>query len=169
MKWATHSAESARRSIADSAVWRHRKRASYGLMAPSGTPHTEASAQTEGMFLPRAEQERGTANGADYAPTELLDDFAPDEEIYGARSAGARAHAAESESLSESGTEGLTWISWFCSLNGHQYFAEVAEQFIEDDFNLTGLNQLVPFYKEALEMILDVEPRASRGGMLADP
>lgn len=32
---------------------------------------------------------------------------------------------------------------------------------MEDDFNLTGLNALVPFYKEALEMILDVEPRES--------
>uniref|UniRef100_V5GK11 Casein kinase II subunit beta n=1 Tax=Kalmanozyma brasiliensis (strain GHG001) TaxID=1365824 RepID=V5GK11_KALBG len=54
--------------------------------------------------------------------------------------------------------ESLTWISWFCSLPGHEYFAEVGEDFIEDDFNLTGLNALVPFYKEALEMILDVEP-----------
>lgn len=32
------------------------------------------------------------------------------------------------------------------------------QDFIEDDFNLTGLIQLVPFYKEAMEMILDVEP-----------
>ncbi|WFD22615.1 casein kinase 2 regulatory subunit [Malassezia equina] len=37
----------------------------------------------------------------------------------------------------------------------------VAEEFIEDDFNLTGLNFLVPFYKEALEMILDIEPHIS--------
>ena len=66
---------------------------------------------------------------------------------------------AESESPSDSGTDSLTWISWFCSLPGHEYFAEVSEDFIEDDFNLTGLNALVPFYKEALEMILDVEPR----------
>ncbi|EGG07711.1 uncharacterized protein MELLADRAFT_35358, partial [Melampsora larici-populina 98AG31] len=51
-----------------------------------------------------------------------------------------------------------TWISWFCTLPGHEYFAEVAEDFIEDDFNLTGLVAMVPFYKEALEMILDVEP-----------
>ncbi|KAH8929616.1 casein kinase II beta subunit [Atractiella rhizophila] len=43
---------------------------------------------------------------------------------------------------------------------GHEYFCEIAEDFIEDDFNLTGLNILVPFYKEALEMILDVEPGA---------
>jgi casein kinase II subunit beta len=34
----------------------------------------------------------------------------------------------------------------------------VAEEFIEDDFNLTGLQSMVPFWKEALEMVLDVEP-----------
>lgn len=51
-----------------------------------------------------------------------------------------------------------SWISSFCSLVGHEYFAEVSEDFIEDDFNLTGLQNQVPMYKEALEMILDVEP-----------
>jgi casein kinase II subunit beta len=51
-----------------------------------------------------------------------------------------------------------TWISNFCNLVGHEYFAEVAEDFIEDDFNLTGLSAQVHMYKEALEMILDVEP-----------
>lgn len=52
----------------------------------------------------------------------------------------------------------LQWISWFCSLNGHEYYAEIAEDFIEDDFNLTGLPAIVPYYREALELILDVEP-----------
>jgi casein kinase II subunit beta len=51
-----------------------------------------------------------------------------------------------------------SWISSFCGLLGHEYFAEVSEDFIEDDFNLTGLAAQVPMYKEALEMILDVEP-----------
>ncbi|KAL8953080.1 MAG: hypothetical protein Q9222_001073 [Ikaeria aurantiellina] len=51
-----------------------------------------------------------------------------------------------------------SWIASFCSLLGHEYFAEVSEEFIEDDFNLTGLQNQVPMYKEALEMILDVEP-----------
>ena len=51
-----------------------------------------------------------------------------------------------------------SWISAFCSLVGHEYFAEVSEDFIEDDFNLTGLQSQVPKYKDALEMILDVEP-----------
>jgi casein kinase II subunit beta len=36
----------------------------------------------------------------------------------------------------------------------------VSEDFIEDDFNLTGLNTIVPFWKEAMEMVLDVEPGA---------
>ena len=58
----------------------------------------------------------------------------------------------------ESDAESMPWIAWFCSLTGHHYFVEVAEEFIEDDFNLTGLNSIVPFYKEALEMILDLEP-----------
>lgn len=37
----------------------------------------------------------------------------------------------------------------------------MTEDFIEDDFNLTGLNTLVPFWKEAMEMVLDVEPGLS--------
>lgn len=58
-------------------------------------------------------------------------------------------------------TSTLTWISWFCSLPGHEYYCEVTEDFIEDDFNLTGLNSMVPFWKEAMEMVLDVEPGTS--------
>ncbi|TGO55999.1 hypothetical protein BOTNAR_0232g00070 [Botryotinia narcissicola] len=58
---------------------------------------------------------------------------------------------------SSSGTP-ESWISSFCALLGHEYFAEISEEFIEDDFNLTGLQTQVAMYKEALEMILDVEP-----------
>ncbi|RPA77068.1 hypothetical protein BJ508DRAFT_319164 [Ascobolus immersus RN42] len=50
-----------------------------------------------------------------------------------------------------------SWIAHFCAMPGHEYFCEVSDDFIEDDFNLTGLNQMVPNYKQALEMILDVE------------
>ncbi|OCK97803.1 uncharacterized protein K441DRAFT_655721, partial [Cenococcum geophilum 1.58] len=60
--------------------------------------------------------------------------------------------------MSSSSQVAESWISSFCSLLGHEYFAEVSEDFIEDDFNLTGLQSQVPMYKEALEMILDVEP-----------
>jgi len=42
----------------------------------------------------------------------------------------------------------------------------VTEDFIEDDFNLTGLNTMVPFWKEAMEMVLDVEPGVGLHGCL---
>ncbi|QIX01739.1 hypothetical protein AMS68_007256 [Peltaster fructicola] len=60
--------------------------------------------------------------------------------------------------MSSSSQSPESWISAFCGLVGHEYFAEVSEDFIEDDFNLTGLQSQVQMYKEALEMILDVEP-----------
>ena len=52
----------------------------------------------------------------------------------------------------EDSSEG--WISWFCELDGHDYFVEVDEDFITDSFNLFGLKALIPRYDEALEMIL---------------
>ncbi|ORY04796.1 hypothetical protein K493DRAFT_205399, partial [Basidiobolus meristosporus CBS 931.73] len=55
-------------------------------------------------------------------------------------------------------SEIVSWITWFCSLSGHEYLVEVSEDFIEDDFNLTGLSSTVPCYREAIEMILDIEP-----------
>ncbi|KAJ2779186.1 casein kinase 2 regulatory subunit [Coemansia javaensis] len=54
-------------------------------------------------------------------------------------------------------TDNLPWIAWFCSLRGHEFFCEVEDEFIEDEFNLTGLNQDVSYYNEALETILDGE------------
>lgn len=60
--------------------------------------------------------------------------------------------AIEAIMSSSSGTP-ESWISSFCSLLGHEYFAEVSEEFIEDDFNLTGLQTQVAMYKEALEVM----------------
>lgn len=36
-------------------------------------------------------------------------------------------------------------------------YLQVPEDFIEDDFNLTGLDAIVPYYTQALETILDLE------------
>lgn len=61
--------------------------------------------------------------------------------------------AERSSSFSDDSEE--PWINQFCSSFGHDYFVEVSQDFIEDDFNLTGLNTVVPFYREALDLILD--------------
>ena len=46
------------------------------------------------------------------------------------------------------------WVNWFCEIEGHEFFVEVDEDFIQDSFNLYGLKQYIPRYDDALEMIL---------------
>jgi casein kinase II subunit beta len=72
--------------------------------------------------------------------------------------------AADSPQEGESGSsemssseENSTWIQWFCSLKGNEFFTEVDEDYIQDDFNLTGLSSIVPNYEYALDTILDAD------------
>ena len=53
--------------------------------------------------------------------------------------------SGSSEEASGSEEDVASWISWFCSLKGNEFFCEVEEDFIQDDFNLSGLSSQVHF------------------------
>lgn len=61
-------------------------------------------------------------------------------------------------SSDSSHSEEDSWITWFCSLPRNEFFCEVDESFISDDFNLTNLSSVIPRYDNALDMILGYRP-----------
>ena len=63
----------------------------------------------------------------------------------------------DSSELTASEEDETTWITWFCNLKGNDFFCKIDEDYIQDEFNLTGLSALVPYYEYALDMMLDVD------------
>ncbi|KAF2401371.1 casein kinase-like protein subunit II beta [Trichodelitschia bisporula] len=48
------------------------------------------------------------------------------------------------------------WRDWFISSRGNEYFCEIDEDYLNDRFNLTGLNTEVQYYQYALDLVTDV-------------
>lgn len=47
-----------------------------------------------------------------------------------------------------------SWVSQHCMRKGFEFYCRVPEEFVQDNFNLTGLNEVVPHYEQALLTIL---------------
>lgn len=67
---------------------------------------------------------------------------------------------SESEYCSEDSdvsdlSDHVSWIEWYCQQN--KFLVQVDEDYIQDGFNMTGLNAMVPQYEAALATILDEE------------
>ncbi|KAK3115793.1 casein kinase 2 regulatory subunit [Teratosphaeriaceae sp. CCFEE 6253] len=124
-------------------------------LAPHAEPHRSNEPRDAATDVAAAQKPRAE-------PAAAADDDLPSPSTRRLSAAFEKACSIETEvaldEMSSSSQAPESWISAFCSLVGHEYFAEASEEFVEDDFNLTGLQSQVPMYKEALEMILDVEP-----------
>lgn len=53
-------------------------------------------------------------------------------------------------------------MSYFLTLKGHEFFVEIDEEYINDNFNLTGLSTQIPYYEYALDLIVDIENEEAR-------
>ncbi|ETO23086.1 hypothetical protein RFI_14098 [Reticulomyxa filosa] len=77
---------------------------------------------------------------------------------------GTREHNSNDEvSSSLESDEDFGWVSYFLTLKGNEFFCQIDDEYITDNFNLTGLANQVTYYDYALDLITDVDRGSERG------
>ena len=51
-------------------------------------------------------------------------------------------------------------MEWFCQLKDNGMFCEIDRAFLEDNFNSAGLEDVVPFFSRAMDIVLDLDDTA---------
>ncbi|CAD6581869.1 MAG: casein kinase 2 regulatory subunit [Cyphobasidiales sp. Tagirdzhanova-0007] len=137
------------------------------LAGPSSSPvfvqqhHRRISGLPKRAFIQQTQQASAAATAAAHVVQQLRD--ADEEKLEGQNESqlqiedDADENDQEMDDLSTGSDSEYsnTWISWFLSTKGNEYFCEVDEEYILDRFNLTGLNGEVHHYTQALDMITD--------------
>jgi len=67
-----------------------------------------------------------------------------------------RAMAASTSSDDDESSGAESWIEWFCKQEGNEFLCEIDQRYIDDNFNLYGLREVIgQSFKKCLDVILD--------------
>jgi hypothetical protein len=110
-----------------------------GRSAPEQDPQTQVENEMSGVTVSGSPGQAGWDDSSTPISTEASEETGSD----------------ELSGEEESDMEDMQWKEWFLSLPGNDFLVNVQDEFIEDEFNLTGLPSLVPYYSDAIDVILE--------------
>ncbi len=58
-----------------------------------------------------------------------------------------------------------SWIEWFLAQRGNNFLCEVDASFVQDSFNLYGLQAQFEDFSDTVDLILSAPPRSDRDGL----